>query len=126
MQELDFAIEMNHEGVVLIWTQHVIQEAVASRALLVNDAALAFAGVHQQAESQRKIGFPGEIADGLRPAVFFQGEIILAEIGHDLAVFVAHGGQDSDHVDFDGDLGLRRLLGLLRRLGLLLRLLPAG
>jgi hypothetical protein len=43
-----------------------------------------------------------------------------------LAVFVADGGQDGDHVDFDGDLGLRRLLGMLRRLlGLLLRLLPA-
>ena len=104
LQKFHFPIEMNHEGLVLILAQHVVQKTVAGGALLVEDATLAPARVHQQAERQRQVGLPGEIGDRLEVPVFLQLEVILAQVGDDLAVLVAHGREHVDDLDLDADL----------------------
>ena len=60
--------------------QEMVQEAVAGIAFLIQNSSLAHAGVDQQAQAQRSIGFAGEIIYGLWAAVFFQGEIVFLEI----------------------------------------------
>ena len=60
MQEFHFAVEMDHEGFILVRAQHVVEEAVAGRALLVKNAPLAHAGIDQQAERQWKVGISRE------------------------------------------------------------------
>ena len=53
LQELDLVIEVNDEGLVLIFTEDTIEEGAAGGELLVEDAALAEAGVHKEAEGKR-------------------------------------------------------------------------
>src|SRR5208283_1674446 len=72
LQKLDFAIEVNDERGIFVLAQKLVEEAVAGAALVVQDAALAEAGVDQEAEAQRQIGFVREVVDGLRAAVFVQ------------------------------------------------------
>ena len=68
---------MNHERAVFVGAENLAQETKAGRALFAQDAALADAGVEQQAEGERLSGFLREIADGLRMAILFEGEIVL-------------------------------------------------
>ncbi len=67
--------------------------------------ALADAGIHQEAEGQGQAGFLGEIADGLRAAVFFEGEIVLGEVVNHAALIVANGGEEIDYADVGGEFG---------------------
>ena len=90
---------MDDECLVLVFAHQVFQKGVAGDTLLLQHAPLAHAGVHQQAEREREIGFFGEVADRLRTAVFFQLEVVLGQVVYDLAVFVAHRGQHIDHFD---------------------------
>jgi len=101
-------IEMDDEGFVLIFAQKVIEEGTARGDFLIEDAALAAAGVHEEAEGERKIGFAGEVGDGLGFAVLVEGEIVLGEIVDEGAVFVADGGEEVYGADVDGDGSLLR------------------
>ena len=73
-------------------------------ALLVQQAPLAHAGVHQQTERERKIGVSREIGYGLRMTVLLQDEIIFGQVVDEMSVFVANCGEhgDNSHVDGDG------------------------
>ena len=113
LQQFHVEIEVNHEGHVLLGTQHLFEEAVAGRPLFFDQAALAPAGIDQQAERKRQIAFLGEIADLLGAAVLVEQKIVLGEVPDDGAVLVAHVGKQVDHLDVGGKCGLGLFL-LLR------------
>ena len=70
---------MNDEGLIFV-PQYLIEEAIAGSALVAKDASLASARVDQEAKRQGQVGFPREVANGLRPAVLVEHEIVLDQI----------------------------------------------
>jgi len=106
---------MNDESLVAILADHLIQKAVAGAAFLIEYAALAQAGVNQEAKRQGKIRLTGEVADGLRAAIFAENEVLFIQIIDDFAAFVADGGEHIDDFDIDGNGG--RGVGGFRRWG---------
>jgi hypothetical protein len=88
---------------LILFPQDAIEENVAGVAFLRENAADAHAGVHEEAEGEGEIGLLGKILDGLRVAIFGEDEIVFSEIGDELALFVADGGEDVDDFYFDGD-----------------------
>ena len=109
---------MNDEGLVAIFTDHLIKKAVAGAALLIEDASLAQAGVDEQAQGQWKIGLATEVMNRLRAAILSQGEILFAQVVDDFSGFVADRGQDIDHIHLDGNLRreIRGIRGGMARL----------
>src|SRR5208337_2086519 len=47
LKERNFPVELNDKGLVLVHAQNLIEKSAAGRALLIDDASLAHAGVHQ-------------------------------------------------------------------------------
>jgi hypothetical protein len=115
LEKFDFVIEVDEEGFVFVFAQDAIEERAAGCAFLVEDAALAEAGIDEEAEGEREIGLFGEIGDGLGLGVLFEGEVIFGEIADEIAVFVADGGEQIDGSDVEGD--GRGLLGEERESG---------
>ncbi len=105
-KKFHFAIEMDQEGLVFFLAQNMIEERVAGALFLVEDAALAEAGVDQQAEGERQIAFAHKIFDGLRAGVFLESEVGLIQVGDDFAVLVADGSVHRDEFYFGGNFGL--------------------
>ena len=105
--------------------QDLVEKLLARAALLGEHGALAAAHIDQQAERQRLVGLRREVANGLRPAVFFEREIVFGKSPDQLSLFIANGDQDVDYVDAGGKGGLlspreradqpRRQTGRLRR-----------
>src|SRR5277367_7201673 len=96
---------MNEERAILIRTKHLAQESKAGGALLGEKAALADAGVDQDPEGERQSGFLREIADGLRAAILFQGEIVLGQVVDRAAFGIANAGKEIDHPNVGGEGG---------------------
>jgi len=94
---------MDDEGFVLVFAQNVIEEGMAGREFLIEDAALAQAGVHEEAEGEREIGFLGKVGDGLWLVVLGEGEVVLGESVDEVSVLVADGGEEIYGADVDGD-----------------------
>src|SRR5258708_8985594 len=84
----------------------MVEERAAGGAFLIEDAALAEAGVDEEAEGEGEIGLFGEIGDGLGLGVLFEGEVVFGEVADEVAMFVADSGQEIDGGDVDGDGGL--------------------
>jgi len=105
LEEFDFAIEMDEEGLVFVGTEHFGKETVGGVAFAIEDAALAERSVDKKADGERKITFLGEVGDGLRAAVFVEFEIVFIEGVDDFPFFVANGRVESDFFDVDGDFG---------------------
>jgi hypothetical protein len=103
LEKFDLVIKMDEEGFVFVFAQDAIEERAAGRAFLVEDAALAEAGVNEEAKGEREIGLFGEIGDGLGLGVLFEGEVVFGEIADEVAVFVADGGEEIDGGDVEGD-----------------------
>ena len=103
LQQFHFAIEMDKEGFVFVAPQDAVEKRAAGGAFLLQYPALAEAGVHEQAESERKVGLFGEIGDGLGLAVLLESEVGFGEIAEDVAVLVADGGEEIDGGDVEGD-----------------------
>ena len=93
---------MDEEEIVLVFAQDLVDEAETGAALGVEHAALAHAGVDQEPDGERKVRLAGEVGDGLRAAVFEDGEIVLGEVADDLAVFREHVRQDVDYFHVRG------------------------
>src|ERR1035437_4867439 len=85
----------------------------AGRPFFFDQAALAPAGIHQQAERQRQVAFLGEIANDLRAAVLVQQKIVLGEVLDNRARLVAHVGIQVDYFDAAGKRGFVLLLRAL-------------
>src|SRR5580692_4035046 len=102
-EKLHFVVEVDEKGFVLVFTEYVLEKRAAGGALLIENAPLAHAGIHQQAERQRKIGFVNKIGDRLRMAILVQDKIILGQIGEEFSVLVADGGEQVHGLDVDGD-----------------------
>ena len=51
LEEFDFVIEVNEERPILVFAQDTIEEGAAGGALLIENAALAEAGVDEEPES---------------------------------------------------------------------------
>jgi hypothetical protein len=116
LQQFGFFAEADEEGFVLL-TQDLGEELGGGIALDIDQVPLAAADVHQEADGEREVGFPGEILDDLGFALFEDGEIVLLEVGDEGATLVADGGQNADHIDVHGDGGqLVGRFGLGRRL----------
>ena len=96
-------IEMDEEGFVFVLAQDAIEERAAGGALLIEDATLAKAGVDEEAEGEREIGFLGEIGDGLGLGVLLEGEVVFGKIADKVAVFVSDGGDEIDGGDVESD-----------------------
>ncbi len=105
LQQFDFTIEMDDESLVFVFAQDVIDKGATGGEFLIEDAALAHAGVDEEAESKRKIRFLGEIGDGLGLTVLLESEIILGKIADDAAVLVADGGEEIYGIDVNSDWG---------------------
>ncbi len=103
LEEFHFVIEMDEEGLVFVFAENVVEEGAAGGTLLIEDAALAEAGVDEEAEGEREVGLLGEIGDSLGLAVLLESEIVFREIANDGAVFIANGGEEIDGGDVDGD-----------------------
>ena len=99
-------IEVDEEGFVFVFAEDMVEEGAAGGAFLIEDVALAEAGVDEQAEGEWEIGFFGEIGDGLWLGVLFEGEVVFGEIADEVAVFVADGGEKIYGCDVYGDGGL--------------------
>jgi hypothetical protein len=50
LEKSDFEIEMDEESFIFVFAQHVIEEGAAGGAFLIEDSALAEAGVHEEAK----------------------------------------------------------------------------
>ena len=98
-------IKVDDEGVVLGVAQHVLEELEAGRPLLIDHAALTQTGVDQQPNGEREIGVTREVLDGLRTTVFFQLEIVFAEIADHGAVLVANSSEQIDDLHIGGESG---------------------
>jgi hypothetical protein len=109
LEEFDFVIEMDEEGFVLVFAQDAIEKRAAGGAFLIEDAALAEARVHEEAEGEREAGFLGEVGNGLRLSVLLESEVVFGEIADDVAVFVADSSKEIDGGDANRD--RRGLLG---------------
>ena len=68
-----------------------------------DEALLAAADIHDQAEGQRDVRAAGEEGDFLRHAVFGDFEIVLCQVGDEIAFLVADGESDVDQADIDAD-----------------------
>lgn len=73
----------------------------------LNEALDAAADIEEEREGQGKIGFPREVADGLRGTVLTDLEIIFGEIGDERAAPVVDGAEDVDELDVHFDGGFR-------------------
>ena len=78
----------------------------------IEDAHLAAAGIDQDAQRKREIGFGLEVFDGLRLAVLEEVEVVFGEVGNQRAMLVFDVEEQLD--DFDVD--LEGLDGLVLRL----------
>jgi hypothetical protein len=90
---------LHKENPVLIFPDHLIKKTQTGAALAIYNTALAPAGIHHQAERQRQVRFPREIADRLWAAVFEQGKILPSEITDQHSGPVPDGRQNIDHFD---------------------------
>ena len=106
LEEFYFVVEVDEEGFVFIFAEDAIEEGSAGGALLIENAALAEAGVDEEAEGEREIGVLCEIGDGLGLGVLFEGEVVFGEIADEVAVLVADSGEEVDGGDGYGDGGL--------------------
>ena len=106
LEEFYFVIEVDEEGFVFVFAKDAVEERAAGGPLLVEEAALAEAGVHEEAEGEREVGLFGEIGDGLGLGVLFEDEVVFGEIVHEVAVLVADGGEEIDGGNVEGDGGL--------------------
>ena len=106
LQQFNLEIEVDDACLVLaLVAQHVVKEGVAGGTFFVEQAPLAQAGVHQQPEGERVIGVTREVLDGLRTTVFFQLEIVFAEIADHGAVLVANRSEQIDDLHIGRESG---------------------
>jgi len=106
LEEFDLVIEVDEEGFVFIFAEDAVEEGAAGGALLIEDAALAEAGVDEEAEGERELGVFGEIGDGLGLGVLLEGEVVFGEVADEVAMLVADGSEEIDGGDVNGDGGL--------------------
>jgi len=83
----------------------LLQKPVAGIALVGENTPCAAAGIHQQTDGQGKVGFAGEVLDGLRAAILIQQEIVLFQVTDDLALLVADRGEHVHDLDTRGKRG---------------------
>ena len=114
LKKRNLTVKLNDKGFVLVHAQNLIEKCAAGGALLIQEAPLAHAGVHQQSKRKGEIGFLCEISDGLGLAILFQGEIVLGQIADDVPMLIAHGGEQVDGVDVERD--GRALLAMRRQI----------
>src|SRR5258708_17103408 len=106
--KLDIGAEADDKRLVL-GAQRALEEGTSDFFFHIQDAQLAIAGIDENAESQREIGFGPEIFNGLELAVFEQVEVVLGKIRNQRSMFVLHVKKQLD--DFDVYLqGLDRLV----------------
>ena len=122
LQKIDVHIEADYEGFVL-FTQDFAEEVAADFLFHIEHARLAAAGVDQDAEGEREIGFGGEIFDGLGLAVFRHLEVVLRQAGDEAALFVLHIEKQLDDIDIDLERVHGLIFGLVVGFGLLRRVI---
>ena len=109
---------MNDECLVFGSSQHLIQETLAGRSLLIQNIPLTHAGIDKQAECEGKVGFLRKIANRLRATIFLEQEVVFGQIADDLTMLVPDSDRQSDHFDVDRQRGRRaRILTMGRPIG---------
>ena len=115
-------IETHNHGSVVLGPDGAVDERGGGFLLEMKTVANAVAGVDQDSQAQRQVGFSREFDDGLRLLAFEDLEIVLGEIGDEAAFFVRHRVEHVDARDVEGDAGLvagigrRGLVGVFRLL----------
>ncbi len=98
LEQLHLAVKMNDECLVFGGSQHLIQETIAGRFLLIQNTPLTHAGADKQAKRKGKVGFLRKIPNRLRMTIFLENEIVFGQIADDLAMLVPDSdGQCSSH-----------------------------
>ena len=100
LQQVNVDIKADDKCQVFI-AQDLVEKFPANFLLHVEHAHLAAAGIDQNAQGQGKIGFSGEVLDGLRLAVLEDFKVILREIGNQGALLVLDVEEELDHVHVD-------------------------
>ena len=101
---------MEHECLVLILAQHLIDEGAGGHPLVRQHLFRAPAGIDDKANCQRQIRLAREVFDLLQPPVFLQDKVFFVQVADNLAVAVADGGEHIDDFDVGGECGRRRVL----------------
>src|SRR5215469_6697554 len=115
LRHLGSDIEADDESSVFARVDRLVEKLDGGFLLELEAVAHRVAGVDQQADLKRKIGFRGEAADFLgRFAVVENLEVVLLEIGDAATAFVGDGEDDVDFVRIDDDLGDRVVAGRVR------------
>src|ERR1700733_15715337 len=115
LQKIDVDVEADDKGFILR-AHDIFQERRAHFLFHVKHALLAPAGIDEDTERQRKIGFGLEVFDGLLFTVFKDVELLFGQIGNQGAVLVFDVEKELN--DFDVDLESSRgvvLRGIVRR-----------
>ncbi len=103
LEELGLTGELDDEGLILGRGEHLVEEGAAGGALFVDDAALAAAGVDEEAEGKGKVLVEVEVADGLRVAVDLEDEVILGEVLDEGSLFIANDDGEVHQAGIDGE-----------------------
>jgi hypothetical protein len=88
LEQLHLSVKMNDECLVFGSSEHLIQETLARRSLLIQNIPLTHAGVDKQSKREGKVGFLRKIANRLRATIFLEEEIVFGQIADDLAMLV--------------------------------------
>jgi len=98
---------MDHEGEIFL-TEHLVQELIAGRALVIQNFTLAQTSIYKQAEGKRQIAFLRKITNGLGDRVGAESEIVLGKVVDDVVMLVANRGEDVDYIYLHRDIGRNR------------------
>ena len=110
-------VEAHHKRLIVVGTNRLVQKLNGGFLFELEPVAHGIAGVDEQADLQRQVGFGVEAADGLgRLVVVDHVEIALLQVGDAAAVLVGHGEDDVDFVGLRLDGGESLVVGR-RRMG---------
>ena len=99
-------VESNHEGLIVLWPDNLVQELDRSFLLELEAVAHRVAGINEQADAERQIGLPAERMNAERRLDCRRYvEIVLRQVLHKVIALVGHG---EDHVHFVDPLTNRR------------------
>src|SRR5271165_3368269 len=98
LKKFNFTRELDDKRFVFVRPHDVIKERPAGVALLPEHTPLAHAGVDEQAQRERQIGFLCKVGNCLWLAVLVQRKIVFGQIGNDVSMLVSNRSQQVDRI----------------------------
>ncbi len=99
LRRLHRHVELHDEDLVHGLPEHAVEEAETGGALGFDDADLAHAGIHHQADGERQFRIAREILDGLGAAVLRDLKIVFGQIFDKLTLAIEDSRKNVDDLD---------------------------